>query len=79
MRIGVGVGAGAAGEGAISSLVQQIQRAEESGFDAVWMPGVFGVDAMMLLDIETENSIRLHAGLRSGEDLKTGLAADERR
>jgi len=62
MKIGIGVGAGAAGEGAITSLVQQIQRAEESGFDAVWMPGVFGVDAMMVLAIAGRETSKIELG-----------------
>ena len=46
MRIGIGVGAGAGDEGTISHMIQQVQRAEASGFDAVWVANIFGVDAI---------------------------------
>jgi len=49
VRIGIGVGAGAGDENSISSMIKQVQRAEESGFDSVWVANIFGVDAITFL------------------------------
>jgi F420-dependent oxidoreductase-like protein len=45
MKIGIGVG----GAGTIGEQIAQVQRAEESGFDAVWVANIFGVDAITFL------------------------------
>lgn len=65
MRIGVGVGAGAAGEGTIGALVSQVQRAEAEGFDFVSVANIFGVDAIMLLALagRETSSIELMTGV----------------
>jgi len=49
VRIGIGVGAGAGEEGSLASMIKQVQRAEQSGFDAVWVANIFGVDAITFL------------------------------
>lgn len=59
MRIGVGVGAGAGSEGTISELVGQVQRAEQEGFDAVWVANIFGVDAITFLAIAGRETERI--------------------
>ena len=62
MRIGIGVGAGAGDEGSISSMIKQVQRAEESGFDAVWVANIFGIDAIMFLALAGRETSKIELG-----------------
>lgn len=55
----MGVGAGAGSEGTISELVGQVQRAEQEGFDAVWVANIFGVDAITFLAIAGRETERI--------------------
>jgi len=62
MRIGIGVGAGAGEEGTISHMIEQVQRAEASGFDAVWVANIFGVDAITFLALAGRETSKIELG-----------------
>ena len=59
MKIGIGVGAGAGEEGSIGHMIRQVQRAEESGFDSVWVANIFGVDAITFLALAGRETSRI--------------------
>ena len=58
MRIGIGVG----GDGSLDSMIRQVQRAEESGFDAAWAANVFGIDAITFLSLAGRETSRIELG-----------------
>ena len=62
MRIGVGVGAGVGEAGTTSSMIKQVQRAEESGFDSVWVANIFGTDAIMFLAMAGRETSKIELG-----------------
>jgi 5,10-methylenetetrahydromethanopterin reductase len=62
MKIGIGVGAGAGAEGTIDAMIKQVQRAEDSGFDAVWVANIFGVDAITFLALAGRETNRIELG-----------------
>jgi F420-dependent oxidoreductase-like protein len=62
MRIGIGVGAGTGEEGTIGHMIRQVQRAEESGFDAVWVANIFGVDAITFLALAGRETATIELG-----------------
>lgn len=59
MRIGMGVGGGGGPEAPVSEIIQQIQQAEAAGFDLVWMPNIFGVDAITVLALAGRETSRI--------------------
>lgn len=62
MRMGIGVGAGAGEEGTVGAMIKQVQRAEESGFDAVWVANIFGVDAITFLALAGRETKTIELG-----------------
>ena len=62
MRIGIGVGAGAGDEGTLGAMIKQVQRAEESGFDSVWVANIFGVDAITFLALAGRETKTIELG-----------------
>lgn len=59
MRIGIGVGGGGGPEAPVSEIIQQIQQAEAARFDLVWMPNIFGVDAITVLALAGRETSRI--------------------
>ena len=59
MRIGMGVGGGGGPEGPVGEIIQQIQQAEAAGFDLVWMPNIFGLDAITVLALAGRETSRI--------------------
>jgi len=51
MRMGIIAGPVEGPDGSIDGLVRMAQRAEDSGFDNLWMPNIFGLDAISTLAI----------------------------
>lgn len=63
MRIGVVVGGEVLGQQAdLEKLVRQARRAEERGFASVWVPHIFGVDAVVALAIVGREIQRIELG-----------------
>ncbi len=58
IRIGVGIGAG----NDVESLLGQLRRAEEGGFQSAWIPNIFGVDAMTLAALAGRDTSTLEIG-----------------
>lgn len=61
MKIGIGIGAGVGEEGDLGQMLAAFERAEAAGFDAAWMPNIFGFDAVTLLSLagQVTSSIEL--------------------
>ena len=55
----MGVGGGGGPEAPVSEIIQQIQQAEAAGFDLVWMPNIFGVDAITVLALAGRETSRI--------------------
>lgn len=62
MRIGIMVGATDSAEGTVSGLIKSAQRAEERGFDNLWMANIFGLDAISTLGIIGAQTSRIGLG-----------------
>ncbi|GIW17068.1 MAG: LLM class F420-dependent oxidoreductase [Tepidiforma sp.] len=60
MKIGIGIGI--TGSEGLPEVIRQIQRAEESGFDAAWLPNIFGLDAVMTLALAGRETSRIELG-----------------
>ena len=48
IRIGIGVGDIAPREGGLEDVLADFRRAEAAGFQSVWVPNIFGGDALTL-------------------------------
>lgn len=62
MKIGLGIGAGIGQEGNVGEMLAAFERAEGAGFDAAWMPNIFGFDAVMMLALAGRVTSRLELG-----------------
>lgn len=60
MKIGIGIGI--TGSEGLPEVIRQIQRAEESGFDAAWLPNIFGLDAVTTLALAGRETSRIELG-----------------
>ncbi len=58
IRIGVGIGSG----NDVESLLGQLRRAEEDGFQSAWIPNIFGTDAMTLAALAGRETSSLEIG-----------------
>lgn len=61
-QIRIGVSGGDPGGTPLEELVAQIRRAEEAGFHSVWIPNIFGVDAMTLAALAGGVTQRIEVG-----------------
>jgi F420-dependent oxidoreductase-like protein len=62
MKIGLGIGAGVGEEGNLGQMLAAFERAEGAGFDAAWMPNIFGFDAVMMLALAGRVTNRIELG-----------------
>jgi F420-dependent oxidoreductase-like protein len=62
MRIGLGIGAGIGEDGDIGQMLAAFERAEAAGFQAAWMPNIFGFDAVMMLALAGRVTDKLELG-----------------
>tara|TARA_B100000029_G_scaffold516564_1_gene631096 strand:+ start:1258 stop:2187 length:930 start_codon:yes stop_codon:yes gene_type:complete len=62
MRIGLGVGAVARNDIAVSDLVELFVKAEEDGFKAVWISHSFASDSIMLMSLAGASTSELELG-----------------
>jgi F420-dependent oxidoreductase-like protein len=60
LKIGIGIGI-TGGEG-LSDAIRAIQRAEEKGFDSVWLPNIFGLDAVTTIAVAGRETSRIELG-----------------
>ncbi len=60
MKIGIGIGV--TGSEGLPEVIRQIQRAEENGFDAAWLPNIFGLDAVTTLALAGRETSRIELG-----------------
>ncbi len=60
MKIGIGIGI-TGGEG-LDDAIRAIRRAEETGFDAAWLPNIFGLDAITTIAIAGRETERIELG-----------------
>jgi F420-dependent oxidoreductase-like protein len=61
-QIRIGVSAGDPGGVALDDLLSQIREAEEAGFHSVWIPNIFGADAMTLAALAGGVTRRIEVG-----------------
>lgn len=62
MKIGIKIGLNSGPETTVDNLVSIAQQAEAKGFDSVWMPNIFGLDALSMLGIIGNVTKRLDLG-----------------
>ncbi len=62
MKIGIKIGLNSGPETTVDNLVNIAQLAEAKGFDSVWMPNIFGLDAISTLGIIGNVTKRLELG-----------------
>lgn len=60
MRIGIGIGI--TGSEGLDDVIRSIRRAEEAGFDAAWLPNIFGLDAMTTIALAGRETARIELG-----------------
>lgn len=60
MKIGLGIGI--TGSGTLEEAIRAIQRAEEQGFAAAWLPNIFGLDAITTLAVAGRETSRIELG-----------------
>ncbi|WP_322796624.1 TIGR03564 family F420-dependent LLM class oxidoreductase [Tepidiforma sp.] len=60
MKIGLGIGI--TGGGTLHEAIRAIQRAEEQGFAAAWLPNIFGLDAIITLAVAGRETDRIELG-----------------
>lgn len=60
MRIGIGIGI--TGGETLGDVIRHIQRAEENGFDSVWLPNIFGLDAITTVALAGRETSRIELG-----------------
>lgn len=61
IRIGVGV-ADNGREGGLEPLLAQVKRAEQAGFQSVWLPNIFNFDALTLAALAGRETRRIELG-----------------
>src|SRR3712207_5856930 len=61
MRIGIGLGL-SGGQPSLDSLLREAQTAEQAGFAAVWLPNIFGPDALTVLALAGRETQRVELG-----------------
>jgi 5,10-methylenetetrahydromethanopterin reductase len=62
MKIGIKIGLNSGPETTVDNLVSIAQQAEAKSFDSVWMPNIFGLDALSMLGIIGNVTKRLELG-----------------
>ncbi len=62
MRIGLMFGASDGDSGRIEGLAAEARGAEDQGFSSLWMPNIFGLDAVMALAIAGRETSRIELG-----------------
>ena len=62
MKIGIKIGLSAGPETTVDKLVTTARQVESKGFDSVWMPNIFGLDALSTLGIVGYSTERLELG-----------------
>lgn len=62
MKIGIKIGLSSGPETTVENLVDTAQQVEAKGFDSVWMPNIFGLDAISMLGIIGHSTQRLELG-----------------
>jgi F420-dependent oxidoreductase-like protein len=62
MKIGIGLGIGGVRDGDLAETIGAFVRAEEAGFDAVWITQIFGFDALMVLALAGRETSRIELG-----------------
>lgn len=62
MKIGIKIGLSTGPETTVVNLVDTAQQIEAKGFDSVWMPNIFGLDAISMLGIIGHGTRRLELG-----------------
>lgn len=60
MKIGIGIGI--TGSETLGDVIRHIQRAEEQGFDAAWLPNIFGLDAITTVALAGRETSRIELG-----------------
>lgn len=60
--IGIGIGIADGGRTPLDTLLGQIRSAEEAGFQSVWIPNIFGMDAMTLAALAGRETSRIELG-----------------
>lgn len=58
----IGIFGGLAATGTIDDIVADVQQAESEGFDAYWVPQIFGYDALTLLAVVGRETERIELG-----------------
>jgi alkanesulfonate monooxygenase SsuD/methylene tetrahydromethanopterin reductase-like flavin-dependent oxidoreductase (luciferase family) len=61
-EIRIGLGVADAGGTPYQELVGQVRSAEEAGFASVWIPNIFGLDAMTLAALAGRETSRIEIG-----------------
>jgi F420-dependent oxidoreductase-like protein len=61
IRIGVGV-ADSGREGGVDALLAHVKRAEQAGFQSVWLPNIFNFDALTLAALAGRETSRIELG-----------------
>ncbi len=62
MKIGLMAGASDATGGGLDDVLGFIKRAEETGFDSVWLANIFGLDAISVLTLAGRETSRIELG-----------------
>lgn len=62
MKIGIKIGLNSGPETTVENLVNTAQQVEAKGFDSVWMPNIFGLDAISTLGIIGYGTRKLELG-----------------
>lgn len=62
MKIGIKIGLSSGPETTVENLLATAQQVEAKGFDSVWMPNIFGLDAISTLGIIGHTTSRLELG-----------------
>lgn len=61
-EIRIGVGVADAGRTPLENLIEQVRTAEGAGFQSVWVPNIFGMDAMTLCALAGRETSRIELG-----------------
>lgn len=62
MKIGVGIGEYSGAPVAPAALAEQAEATERMGLSSVWLPQIFGVDAMTVLAVAAQNTKTIELG-----------------